>query len=462
MLEALVKNSPFLDGTISRRTWLRQVGSVAAYIAIQSQIGCSPRRRFEDQPLVPSFQRVEDRGLKPLAHETIELLNASSFLFGGFECSTHWQNGRRNDMVASTKHDRFARQDYARLTSLGMDFCRDGISWVSSEPSPGRYDFSRARPMVQAAREAGVTVAWDLMHFGWPDHIDVFATSFPKNFAGYATEVARLLQDEGVGSAPVICPINEISFLAWAGGDQGFISPLQHDRGPELKVQMVRAAIEAMHAFRGVIPGTRFFHCDPIIHVAPRTNRVRERDTAEYLRVLQFQSWDMISGRSWKPQLGGSPDLLDIVGVNYYRNNQRYTDGEFIDGNESSYRPLSEMLNEVASRYQKPIVIAETGAEERDRPEWINYVASECTKAMKAKCPLYGVTWYPIVNHPGWVDDRHVLNGLWDYADAAGDRPVYQPLADEITRLNPLLRRVRADYVRPKLLSAPQESSAPT
>jgi hypothetical protein len=38
------------------------------------------------------------------------------------------------------------------------------------------------------------------------------------------------------------------------------------------------------------------------------------------------------------------------------------------------------------------------------------------------------------VNHPGWVDDRHCYNGLWDYADEQGEREIYEPLEAEIRR----------------------------
>jgi hypothetical protein len=41
---------------------------------------------------------------------------------------------------------------------------------------------------------------------------------------------------------------------------------------------------------------------------------------------------------------------------------------------------------------------------------------------------------YPIVNHPGWEDDRHCYNGLFDYADDWGDRKAFQPLAIELAR----------------------------
>jgi hypothetical protein len=53
---------------------------------------------------------------------------------------------------------------------------------------------------------------------------------------------------------------------------------------------------------------------------------------------------------------------------------------------------------------------------------------------MQAGVPLEGICLYPIVNHPGWDDERHCPNGLWGYADDSGERPIFQPLADEIER----------------------------
>lgn len=88
---------------------------------------------------------------------------------GGFECSCHaLETGKRLDLLEATEHARFVWEDYARLLSLGMKACRDGISWVKTESSPGKFEFSQARSMIQAADTLKMQVAWDLMHFGWP------------------------------------------------------------------------------------------------------------------------------------------------------------------------------------------------------------------------------------------------------------------------------------------------------
>jgi hypothetical protein len=79
--------------------------------------------------------------------------------------------------------------------------------------------------------------------------------------------------------------------------------------------------------------------------------------------------------------------------------------------------------------------VSETGTEDSERPSWMAYVANEVQATRLLGVPLHGICIYPILNHPGWDDDRHCLNGLWDYARPDGSREIYQPLADQLERL---------------------------
>jgi hypothetical protein len=76
--------------------------------------------------------------------------------------------------------------------------------------------------------------------------------------------------------------------------------------------------------------------------------------------------------------------------------------------------------------------VAETGIEDEARPQWLRYICQEVRAAMREGAQIEGVCLYPIVNHPGWDDDRHCYNGLWDYANEKGEREIYQPLAQEL------------------------------
>jgi len=356
----------------------------------------------------------------------------------GFECSDHQlEDGRRLDLLASTAHHRFASADYARVRRVGMSACRDGISWVASEPHPGVFDFTAWLARLKAS-EGRVEVIWDLMHFGWPSHVDVFSADFPRRFASYARAVAHWYKEHSA-ARPMFTVINEMSFLAWAGGDVACMNPFALARADELKVQLVLATIAAIEAIRDLLPHARFVHPEPVIQIVVDPEQPKTWRRIECDNLLQYEALDMLSGRVWK-RLGGDPKYLDIVGVNFYPDNQFTIDGSTVVRGDPRYKPLSEMLLDVWRRYQRPMLITETGAEGDARAEWLRYVAEECLTAMARGVELHGITLYPILNHPGWVDDRHCPNGLWGYADERGDRTIYEPLAAEIERLTePLL-----------------------
>ena len=355
-----------------------------------------------------------------------------SFFLGGFECSTHrLRSGRRLDLIGSTRHDALAAGDYRLLQRHGLLAARDGLRWHLIEGSPGRYDFSTAIPMFRAARETGMQVLWDLWHYGWPDDLDIFSAAFVDRFVAFAAAAAARMSD--YEDAPCVSPINEISFFSWAGGEAGIFNPFATRRGDEIKRQLVRATIEGVSAMREVNPAIRCLQIDPMINVVPASDTDDDRRRAEEYRGSQFAAWDMITGRL-EPELGGRDDLIDVIGVNYYIHNQFIWQGPMIVPSDPRYRRVSVMLDEVYRRYQRPILVAETGIENDTRPAWLRYMCKEVFTAMEAGIPVEGLCLYPIVNHPGWDDDRHCHNGMFDYAGPDGGRPVFQPLADELAR----------------------------
>lgn len=363
----------------------------------------------------------------------------------GFECSTQrLEDGRRLDLLESTRHRELVDEDYARIRALGMTACRDGVSWTTVARGD-EHDFSSVAPMLRAAERHGVQVVWDLMHFGWPDDVDPFSPSFPSRFARYARAFAQLYANER-DDAPWVTPINEMSFLSWAGGDVRCMNPFAAARGVELKTQLVRATIEAIEAIRLVHPRARFLQPEPLIHIVPSPEHPKTWRRVESDELLQYQAWDMLRGDVW-PSLGGHPRYLDVIGVNFYPDNQFMLDGTTIPKDDVRYKPLSKMLLDVSRRYGRPMIVSETGSEGDHRAPWLRYVAGQCEKAMRRGCELHGVTLYPVLDHPGWVDDRHCPNGLLSYADAAGNRTVHEPLAEEIRRERGRLLAARADML---------------
>ena len=387
-----------------------------------------------------------------------------SFWIGGFECSTHRLprrkamgrfSGQRLDLIHSTRHDEFAFEDYSRLQQAGIRTVRDGVRWHLIDKAPAQYDFSSLLPMVRAARETETQVIWDFLHYGWPDGLNIWGAAFVDRFARFARATAQVILEE-TGGPLFVTPVNEISFVSWGGGDAGFLNPFARRRGPELKAQLVRAAIAAIEAVREVDPRARITHAEPIIHIAADPWYPEEAPAAEAYRQSQFQAWDMIAGRL-NPELGGRPEYLDVVGVNYYSNNQwihqdpnlprsRRRDSVLLLPSHPLHRPVREMLREVYDRYRRPVFIAETGIEGDARPSWLRYIGQEARAAAAAGVELEGLCLYPIIDYPGWGDDRHCYTGLWGYADDEGNRPIYEPLAEELAHQRQLWETQRRDH----------------
>ena len=241
-------------------------------------------------------------------------------------------------------------------------------------------------------------------HYGWPNWLDIWSPRFVRTFARYAAEAAKLvLRVEGPGA--YYCPINEISFWAWAGGDAALFEPATRRKGSRLKRQLAAGAIAATKAIKKIDGEARVICAEPVIQVTPGSGDADEVTDAENARLSQFDAVDMLLGKT-APELGGAPGLIDLIGLNYYPDNQWYFNGGsggFIPMGHYAYRPLREILGEVHERYGKPLLIAETGAEGTARAAWLHYVGSEVAAALRRGVPMEGMCIYPILRLPRLV-----------------------------------------------------------
>jgi len=194
---------------------------------------------------------------------------------------------------------------------------------------------------------------------------------------------------------------------------------------------------------RRVDPRARLIWCEPCVHIVPQTLEPDDVTHARIVAETQWEAFDMLSGRR-EPELGGRPDILDIVGLNFYSHNQWTPAGNFVPLGHHSWRPFSTRLTDIASRYGRPVIVAETGAEGSARSAWLHYVAAEVEQAQEAGAPVQGICLYPVCNYPGWNDGRLCPTGLMGMADDEGRRPVHEPLARELARLQADLAPARA------------------
>ncbi len=272
-----------------------------------------------------------------------------TFYLSGFESSTFvWKGDGRRDLAAETQHREQAREDYALLRRLGIGVAREGIPWPLVDDR-GVCDFGIVEPLLEAARAAQVVPIWDLCHYGYPDDLDPFSAEFGKRFVAYAEAAAEYVIAR-TRPPRFFTPINEITFFAFAAGEWGWAAPFGNSVGERKRLRhaLCAAAIAGAKAIRRLDPGARLVHIDPLVHVvAPRdrpdlVERAR-RETYEDT----FAAWDIIAGRRER-RLGGSPELLDIVGVNCYSFGQmEYREGgphAPLGPSDDRVEPLCDML----------------------------------------------------------------------------------------------------------------------
>ena len=130
--------------------------------------------------------------------------------------------------------------------------------------------------------------------------------------------------------------------------------------------------------------------------------------------------------------------MLDLLGFNYYYNNQwLYNYESFLpwanEDNDPRWRPLSGLLADAYKRYKRPIVITETSHPGEHRPQWITFIADQCAKVINMGIPFYGVCLYPIIDRPDWDDlDHWHKSGLWDnitIESGTAERILFEPYA---------------------------------
>ena len=109
-----------------------------------------------------------------------------------------------------------------------------------------------------------------------------------------------------------------------------------------------------------------------------------------------------------------------------------------------NYVPFRTLLKRAHLRLKRPLLIAETGAEGVARASWLRYIAEEVAAAIAAGVPVEGICLYPVLDYPGWDDDRHCPTGLLGMPDENGRRKVDGPLAEELLHQQARFQEINA------------------
>lgn len=372
-----------------------------------------------------------------------------SFWMAGYECTDKLNAfGHRVDFLNMTGHLQLINQDYQQLNAFDIRSVREGIRWSQVEKKPYHYDWTTVSAMMDHGKANGIQQIWDICHFGFPDDLTPLHPLFAKRFAALCRAFVQFYRSKEPDNTLIVTPINEVSFLSWLGGDARGTSPYCLGQGWEVKYALMRAFIEGVAALREADPSIRILTTEPLVHMIPplEANEQQIADAAA-AHENQYQSVDMLAGRMC-PELGGSPEYLDILGFNFYYNNQWvYDTHQFLPWAnlppDPRWRPLNSLLIEAYNRYKRPIALTETSHPGVDRPYWISFVAEECAAVLKQGIPLWGICLYPIIDRPDWDHLHHWHgSGLWDaelLLEGPPQRMLNQPYASALVKAQALI-----------------------
>ena len=372
-----------------------------------------------------------------------------TFFISGFECSTfRWKDKQRRNLIEETQHHIQAEKDYDLLRSLGIAVSREGIPWPMVDKN-GVYDFTCINPMIDAMKRNCILPIWDLCHYGYPDDLDPFSEEFTIRFAAYCKAAANYVIPR-LNGPYFFTPINEITFFSFCGGEWGWVAPYKNTREDRFKLRynLCKTAIAGVKAIREVEPEARMVHIDPLVQVVAPIDRPDQQQAAyDETYVDTFLAWDIIYGKT-HPELGGSPEILDIVGANNYSFGQmEYREQgphAALPPDDNRIKSLCDLLHHVWDRYKRPMIIGETSGMKEGRTAWLNDVMDESLAAVEMGMDLHGICLFPAVDMPDWHTGEWLHNGICDL-ERVGDelkRIPHQPYIDALRKWQKELNRV--------------------
>ncbi len=344
-----------------------------------------------------------------------------SFWMAGYECTDQLNYyGNRVDLLKDTGHLEMIDQDYKDILPFNIKTVREGIRWSHVEKKPYEYDWTTVAYMIEHGKANGLQQLWDICHFGYAEDLTPLHPKFTERFTALCRAFVTFYRSVNPDETLIVTPINEVSFISWLGGDARATTPYCINSGWDVKYALMRAYIQGVVAMREIDPSIRIMTTEPLVQIVPPFDATEEEILdARNAHESQYQAVDILSGRMC-PELGGSADYLDILGFNYYYNNQWVrTTHQFMKWIDQPldvrFRPFSSLMTEAYERYRRPVVLSETSHSKEDRPKWMKYIADESAILLQQKIPFWGVCIYPIIDRPDW-DHLTVWHhsGLWD------------------------------------------------
>jgi hypothetical protein len=319
-----------------------------------------------------------------------------------------WTPDRRRQLdfhqLEITGHGEQLESDYELMRSeFGLRSFRDGAWLTRTFPGKKEYDW---RYLDRLAAVSKGQVYLSICHYEWPlwlDERDLWSGEIVRHMSDFAFRLGERYRGTFAGYIPVVeCGYWTAMMTDWARWwpAQG---PTRSGRAWWQMYSVVgRMAIGISRSLKSADPSARIALSEPWAwhpHVS-LSDQGRPFDT------LLGRPDAVAAAETGTDDWGGSADLLQVVGLNFYNN----------WGAEQGW-PLSRLLSEARRRYpDQAIAIGETGnchfSDCHSVEGWLELIGTEVETANAEGARVQAITWAPILTL-GDFDWGRPAPGAW-------------------------------------------------
>jgi beta-glucosidase/6-phospho-beta-glucosidase/beta-galactosidase len=338
------------------------------------------------------------------------------------------------DQYQWTQHDRYWREDFERAASdLGCRWMRYSLPWHLCEPERSVFDWRWADERVEFAREIGLKLIVDLVHFGVPAWLpEAFGdVDFPERFEIFC----KAFGNHYKGKIHSVCPINEPLITCLFCGDAGLWPPHGRDLNSYVTIlsRTSQALVRGIRALRETLPNVEISVCDALEYAQTQCpsdptlppEKCPQADVARRM-LRRHVVLDLITGRinskhklyPWLKEHGlSSMDVnwfqknavtIDLLGLDYYNHTEveiyRHIDGSYRQRTPVQPIGLYRAALDYWERYGVPLMITETSytGTEQERIRWLESTVGDVKRLRADGIPVIGYTWWPLIDHIDW------------------------------------------------------------
>lgn len=368
---------------------------------------------------------------------------------GGFESTKIHGSGL--DVLETTRHTEFWRDDLLRLKDAGIRELRYPVPWHRIERKIAEWDWRWMDGPMQCMQQLGLQPILDpLHHVSIPDWLtDGFANpEFPSLYVRFVEQIAQ--RYSWVERYTVVNePLPTLALCAFTG------NWYPHRRSDEdfvlMAVNVARAICMATAALQEINALIHLVHVDACEH--HRALDARSVTWVEHANDRRFLFHDLILGRlgTHHPLLpyllsnGFSeedrrwfedhPVVIDTIGLDYYAHSEIDWAWE-PQANRSTLqfpcrqaRGFAAVALDYVERYRLPVLLTETniGGTVTDRLTWLKLMEEQAEQLSKV-CEFRGFCWFPSIDATDWnslctVANRHVCPmGIWSLTEDCTER----------------------------------------